>query len=128
MKTEIQIDGKCFELNVDKALKMKLLLPVKNITKFTAGDVFGGPNHAQIVVVQPVWANPLIDPYSSNKKMFGFVGNQGGCFTYSNHTELLTYNEVLEYLNDQDLEFKGNVDKLLSDALKKMCKNDYCGT
>lgn len=128
MKTEIRIDGKCFELNVDKALKMKLLIPVKNITKFDEGDVFGGPNHAQIVVVQPIWANPLTTRTDLNKKIFGFVGNNGGCFTYSNNTELLTYDEVIEYVNRHDLQHKGNVNKVLSDALKKMCKNDYCGT
>lgn len=120
---KITLEGKEYDLNVDEAVKMKLLTPLRRITTFNVGDVFVSDGHAQIVVVQPVWGTLT---HNREKRMFGFVGNRGNFLPYSNHPDLISYDDVLEYINDHDLEFKGNISQVLFDALKKITGDAFC--
>ena len=121
---KIKLNGETYELDIVEAMKLGLVYPISDaFTYFNVGDVFSSSNHSQIVVIQAVWGD-LID--DRDRKMFGFVGNKGGFFSYANQKELLSYDEVLEYINKNDLEFKGNVGEVLCDALATMVGEDFC--
>lgn len=103
----------------------------KRITEFDVGDVFVSRNHSQIIVVQPIWEPFMIDPIThrlkySEKKIYGIVGNRGFLIPYSNHTELFTHDEMIEYLNNCELKFKGNINKHVRTAIKKMTGVHFC--
>jgi hypothetical protein len=121
---KITLNGEAYELDIDKAIKLGVITPLSSkITDFIVGDVFSSSNHSQIVVVQPVWGS--ID-YDRGAKIYGFVGNRGEFFSYAEHKELLSYDDVVDYINKNDLEFKGNVGEVLIDALAKMVGEDFC--
>lgn len=122
---KITIDDKEYELNVEEAVKRKLLIPIKKITSFDVGDVFASSNHAQVVVVKPIWYYSNIN--TAQDKVYGFVGNHGDLFPYSNHKELLTYDGVLTYLNKNELEYKGNISQVVNNALAELCGSEFCG-
>lgn len=119
---KITLDGNEYELNFDRAIVSGVLsLLKKKIISFDVGDVFSNEDHAQIVVVQPVYEYP-----HGHKKVYGFIGNGGGFGAYSNITGLMTYDEVIKYLNDHELEFKGNLSELLTVSLRSMVGNQFC--
>ena len=121
---KITLNGETYELDIVEAMKLGLVYPISSmITDFNVGDVFSSSNHSQIVVVQPVGGRIF---YDKGVKMFGFVGNRGEFFSYSNQKELLSYDEVVNYINKNDLEFKGNIGEVLRDALEKMVGEDFC--
>lgn len=118
---KLTIDNIEYNLDVDEAIRNKILVPIKTITKFNVGDVFVGKTHAQVMIVQPIW-----ETMDCIGEIFGFVGYTGGVYPYLNFTKLFTYNEIIEYLNQYKLKFVGNINEVVNKALKDMCGNNFC--
>lgn len=126
MSMKIVIDGKEYELNVQEAIDRNLLIPSSvKVTNFNVGDVFASEKHSQVVVIKPIWSSPI----SNHNRIptYGFVGNRGNFVSYSNInlTRLFTYDEVIAYINENKLEFKGNVSNAFKNALEQMLGTQF---
>lgn len=123
---KITIEDKEYELDEKEAMRQGLLVPVNQIDSFLIGDVFSSHDHAQIVVIKAVWIYPKSEKDIRDIPVYAFVGNSGSFECYSNITKLLTYNEVIDYLNEHRLEYKGNLNEILCANLKKVVKDQFC--
>ncbi len=121
MTKVVEIDGVKYNVDVEEAKRLGVIKPIrKNVDAFTIGDVFANSTRAQIVVVKPIWSD-----FPKKEKCYAFIGCFGKLKSYSGGTELMTHAEVIAYINENKLYYKGNVSEDFFNAVKNVTGDDF---
>lgn len=113
---QITLNNKQYTLNTRRAIELGVLKVLREpITAVDIGDVFKKDGHDAIVFIKAVWRvhNPDIKCYS-------FVGLGQVLMPHSNYETLLSRNEALNRLNEEEWIRIGNINEQFKTALKKI--------
>lgn len=114
---QITLKNKQYELNTRRAIELGVLKVLREpITKIDIGDVFKKDGHNAIVLIGAVY-----DYYGgSDSKCYSFVGLNRSLAPHSNYPKLLSCNEVMDRLNEEEWIRIGNINEEFKAALKKI--------
>ena len=112
---EIDFNGTKFAIDLAKAEKLGLLVPVrKPVIDFNEGDVFAINNKPSFFIVQTAWKK---DSYSiTGVWPSGDIGN------FSNQQEA-TKSDLIAYINMRKASYVGNISRVVSDYFQKIGEN-----
>ena len=107
---EIEFNGSKFTIDLAKAEKHGLLVPVRDdVTDFQIGDIFGYKNDPSFFVVQTAW----------QKDSYSILGYLQSVRNYSNK-QGVTKAEIIEYINHRKVNLLGNVNDVINEYFAKL--------
>ena len=115
MNTKIEIEGKEYSIDIEKAKSMGLLIEQKTrIEDFDVGDLFRLPSDTNIIIVT--------NGYNFDQ-MFNIIGLRDGFKMYSDFgRDGLSYDDMLEWLNKREAVFVKNLNKDLNKIIENTNK------
>lgn len=111
----VTIDGIPHVLNVEAALENECLKPLK-VRSFVVGDVFTTDGWGPQIVSRPIYG-------LGDDARYAFLGCAGALSAWSDGSQiLLTSEQVLEFINLNELRLIGNVTDVISKAINTLKK------
>jgi hypothetical protein len=107
---KITIEGKKFEINVERAIELGICKRIDQIKKIEAGDVFQ-VEQSRVMLIQPVFGVGKFN-----------IAGLHGVKIFSDFNDALSRDEMIDHLNEKGYEFIANINDQIDDLIEAAVK------
>ena len=103
---KMTIEGKEFEIDVERAIELGICKRIDQIEEIEAGDVFKCSLN-RVMIIQPFFG-------AEEYNIAGFHGAK----PFSDFSYAMSHDEMIDYLNDNDYKFVANINDQIDELIE----------